>query len=118
MSLASHFFLYAFPLSAVLTIGCAFETFPEPRPWTTAPFWIWLLSLVATLTIAYRLTRSQRLRYDLKDYRQAFWTFGAYLAGLVVATAVRLARGPLDLTDFYQQGVPGQPIEEAGVGIC
>jgi hypothetical protein len=107
MALASHIFLYAFPLSAVLTIGCAFKTFPEPRPWTTAPFWIWLLSLVTTLMIACRLlTRSKRLRSDLENYSQAFWTFGAYLAGLVVATAVRLARGPLNLTDFYQQGVP------------
>ena len=107
MALASHIFLYAFPLSAVLTIGCAFKTFPEPRPWTTAPFWIWLLSLVTTLMIACRLlTRSKRLRSDLENYSQAFWTFGAYLAGLVVATAVRLSRGPLNLTDFYQQGVP------------
>jgi uncharacterized membrane protein len=107
MALASHIFLYAFPLSAVLTIGCAFKTFPEPRPWTTAPFWIWLLSLVTTLMIACRLlTRSKRLRSDLENHSQAFWTFGAYLAGLVVATAVRLARGPLNVTDFYQQGVP------------
>jgi hypothetical protein len=99
---------YAFPLSAVLTIGFAFKTFPEPRPWTTAPFWIWLLSLlVTTLMIACRLlTRSKPLRSELKNYSQAFWTFGAYLAGLVVATAVRVAKGPLDLTEFYQQGVP------------
>jgi hypothetical protein len=52
------------------------------------------------------LVRSESLRSDLKHYRQAFWTFVAYLAGLVVATAVRLARGPLHLTDFYQLGVP------------
>jgi hypothetical protein len=106
MALASHLFLYAFPLSAVLTIGCVFETFPKPRPWATVPFWIWLLSLVATLVVAYFLTRAGRLRYDLKCYGQVFWTFGAYIAGLVVATAVRLARGPLDFTAFYQQGVP------------
>lgn len=107
MSLASHIFLYAFPLSAVLTIGCAFETFPKPRPWTTAPFWIWLLSLVTTVMVACSLlVRSGSLRSDLKNYGQAFWTFGAYLAGLVVATAVRFARGHLNLTDFYQLGVP------------
>lgn len=103
-ALASHIFLYAFPLSAVLTIGCAFKIFPEPRPWTIAPFWIWLLSLVTTFMIL--LTRSKRLGSDLKDYSQAFLTCGAYLAGLVVATAVRLARGPLHLGDFYQAGVP------------
>jgi hypothetical protein len=107
MTHASHIFLYAFPLSAVLTIGCAFKIFPEPRPWTTTPFRVWLVSLVITLVIACRLlTRSKCLRSDLKTYRQAFWTFGAYLAGLAVATVVRLARGPLNLTDFYQQGVP------------
>ena len=107
MALASHMFLYAFSLSAVLTIGCAFETFPEPRPWKTAPFWIWLVSLVTTLMIACRLLiRSKRFRSDLENHSQAFWTFGAYLAGLAIATAVRLARGPLNLTDFYQLGVP------------
>lgn len=107
MTLASHIFLYAFPLSAVLTIGCAFEILPKPQPWTHALFSIWLLSLVPTLMIACRLlTRSKCLRSDLENYSQAFWTFGAYLAGLVVAVAVRLARGPLNLTGFYQQGVP------------
>jgi len=107
MARASHLFLYACPLSAVLMIGCAFETFTHPRPWTTVPFWIWLLSLVTTLEIGYQLlTRWERFRSDLKHYRQAFLTFGAYLAGLVVATAVRLARGPLNLTDFYELGVP------------
>lgn len=107
MARASHIFLYAFPLSAVLTIGCAFHVFPEPRPWMTVPFWVCLLSLVTTLIIACRiLTRREGLRSDLGTYGQAFWTFGAYLAGLVVATAVRLARGPLDFTGFYQQGVP------------
>ena len=109
MTLASHIFLYALPLSAVLTIGCVFVIFPEPRPWTTAPIYIWLVSLVTTLMIVCRLlTRSKgkHLRWDLKNYSQAFWTLGAYLAGLVVATAVRLARGPLHLGDFYQAGVP------------
>ena len=52
------------------------------------------------------LTRSEGLRDDRNNHSQAFLTCGAYLAGLVVATAVRLARGPLHLTDFYQQGVP------------
>jgi len=107
MTLASHIFLYAFPLSAVLTIGCAFEIVPKPQPWTYALFWVWLLTLIPTLMIACRLlTRSKCLRSDLENYSQAFWTFGAYLAGLVVAAAVRFDRGPLDLTDFYQQAVP------------
>ena len=89
-----------------------FRTFPKPHPWTTVAFWIWLLSLITTviittLMIAHCLrARNKRLRSDLKDYSQAFWTLGAYLAGLVVATAVRFARGPLNLTDFYLQGVP------------
>jgi hypothetical protein len=112
MTHASHIFLYAFPLSAVLTIGCAFETLPGPGPWTTAPFWIWVLSLVTTLIVMTLmiahclLARSKGLRSDLENYSQVFWTCGAYLAGLVVATAVRVARGPLHLGDFYQAGVP------------
>jgi uncharacterized membrane protein len=105
---ASHILLYAFPLSAVLTIGCAFETLPRPQPWTTAPFWTWVLSLVTTLIIiGYRLLTCRKcLRFSLKNHSHAFWTCGAYLAGLVVATVVRLARGPLHLGAFYQAGVP------------
>lgn len=128
MAPASHIFLYAFPLSVVLTIGCVFEIFPKPRPWTTAPFWIWLVSLVTTLMIL--LACIKRLRSDRKNHSQAFWTFFAYLAGLVVAFGVRLAKGPLNFTYFYQLGIPliagfvvaivfqqtrGSGIDEAGI---
>jgi hypothetical protein len=84
-----------------------FQNLPEPQPLTTTPFRIWLLSLVTTLAIACRLlTRRKRFRSDLKNHTQAFYTLGAYLAGLCVATAVRAARGPLMLTNFYQEAVP------------
>jgi hypothetical protein len=107
MTLVSHIFLYAFPLTAVLTIGCAFETFCKPRMLTTFPFWIWLASLITTLIIiACGLRHIEHLRSDRKNYSQAFWTCGAYFAGLIVALVVRLAKGPLNLTTFYQQGIP------------
>ncbi|HUJ05674.1 MAG TPA: hypothetical protein VLX31_06140 [Streptosporangiaceae bacterium] len=63
-----------------------------------------LVSLVTTLIIL--LTCSKRLRSGLKNHSQALQTFGAYLAGLAVAAAVRLAKGPLHLGDFYQLGIP------------
>jgi type IV secretory pathway TrbD component len=107
MGWASHALFYLAPLSVVLTIGLLFKTVHQRRSlWMAAPFWIWLVAIIATVVVAAVRTRHGQLRADLRDHRQAYGTLAAYIGGLLVAMSVRIAEGPLVFGDFYKQAGP------------